>query len=707
MISATGRFTYMGLSEIGRYVKGTLTETGDFAPLPKPFVSASLGMPQDMSGRMSAGLAHPLDLLPPISAAVAYPQAVGNISAAIGNNINLMAPFVIAGISAPQDLSIRMTAAISAPIVYYAVGSLGHDLAISGRLNTAVAHPLAFPVQSSTAHQLDMLVPIRAAISSPVELKKSYVVASQAMAASLAVPVHASLSCPVDICRPVTAGIASAVSLITQARGALSAPVEIQLKNMITASMSSPLDMGLNSVIFPAPVYSIYLAGKKINGLVATAEIKEGRSSVHADFSISFTSQELYRSMKMKDPLTIVINGVTRDFVLEEVNMTGGLSFKAWGRSASCLLDSPHHEAITIEADGTLTAAGLAASLAGEPFSWTATDYPLPDGWSMTGTPIAIITRLAATVGALVQPSGLGIAVVPSFPVRPVNWNTITPVAAYTREVNIMSLSWDDEARTPWNSVQVSGRAAPWQAPMLEVEEQSPAPGDTVHVRVYRKGLSEVSFANLVTAGIVRPASGGSVTVESELVQFSDYRASLRYPPDSIVSISWVGDSRGTVYWLDGGRSTELELSPGETPDLEGGGLAIVTYRTSYERYRLSGHNVQALMMICTQPDEATVKVKVKVNGEILPEAEMISDELATNDAAAVAAGVAWLDGNRYSLRNVNLTAPHDKLSVPGSLITLADEIEDVSGPAMVDGRTISISGPSVVDSLEVFQCLF
>lgn len=707
MISATGRFTNLGLSETGRFVKGTVSETGDFSPLPKPFVTASLGIAQDISGHLSSGLASPLDLLPPITAALACPLAVGNISAALANNINLVAPFVIAGLAAPHDLSGRMTAGITAPVAYYSVGSISLDMAISDRTRAELVHPLAFPVQSSTVCPLDMLAPISAASSAPVDLQKPYVMASQVSVSSLAVPVSASLASPVEISGPVTAAVASVVALISPVSGAVAATGTIQLKNIVTAAMSSPLDMGLNSVILPAPTYSIYVAGKKINRLVSSAEIKEARSSVHADFSISFTSQELYHSMKLKDPVVIVINGVTRNFVLEEINMTGGLSFKAWGRSASCLLDSPHHEMITVEADGSMTAAGLAASLAGEPFTWSATDYPLPEGWSMTGTPIAIITRLAATVGALVQPAGAGVTIVPSFRVRPINWNTTTPAAGYTREVNITSLTWDDEGRTQWNSVLVAGHAASWQAPQLELEEQSPAPGDTVHVRIYRKGLSEVSFDNLVTAGFVRAAGSGSATIENELVQFSDYRGSLRYPADDIVSVSWIGDSRGAVYWLDGGRSTELELSPGASPDLEGGGLALITYRTSYDRYRLSGHNVQSLMLICTQPDDATVKVRIKVNGETLPAAEMISDELATTDGAAVAAGIAWLDKNRYNLRNISLSAPHEHLAIPGSLITLADEIEDVSGPAMVEGRTIAIDGPSVVDSLEVFQCLF
>jgi hypothetical protein len=254
--------------------------------------------------------------------------------------------------------------------------------------------------------------------------------------------------------------------------------------------------------------------------------------------------------------------------------------------------------------------------------------------------------------------------------------------------------------------VVVTGRSEPWQPPILEVEESSPAPGDNVHVRIFRKGTSEMLFDNMVTDGRVVRIADGSLTIENEPVQFSGYRGSLKYPADDIISLEWIGDSRGDVYWLDGGRSTELELAPGSYPDLEGFGLALITYRTSYERYLLSGHNVAQLMLICTQPETESVRVRVLVNGQAAPEAPGMTEELATTEAAAVAAATAWLDNNRYNLRRVPTSAPHEAAALPGTLICLADEIENVSGPGMIERRTININGPAVTDRLEVVQCL-
>lgn len=628
----------------------------------------------------------------------------GSIFAETGEQVQGVQGYIAVVVASPQVISAKITASIVSAVLFPAWPTLSANVGISALINVSMIGPLEF-YQSGTLSAVadfDAFRPVTELIT--LAIQPDFFAAAQALTASLAVPVQSASSSPLEMSALARAALLAPI-FTAEPQLAISAASLVMDKHVILSTLAAPLNMGLESVIMPAPVYTVFVNNMNINNLISGAEIKQDLTAAHASFNFSSISQELFNLLIPPEPLTITINGVAMEFVLEEIGMAGGLAFNAWGRSAGCLLDTPHHDQVTIETDGTQTAAELAVSLGVT--VWNAPDYPLPEGWSMTGTPIEIVVRLAATVGAIVQPDGFGVKVLPRFPVRPVNWRSSPPAVSYFRESNILSLSWDDEGKTPWNSIEVTGRSESWTPPILELEESSPPPGVPVHIRIFRKGTSETQFENMVTAGkVVLAEVDIPLIIQEESVQFTGYRASLRYPVVELLSFYWVGDSRGDIYWLDGGRSTELELAPGSLPDLEGCGLAKVTYRTSYERYLLHGHNVPELMLICSQPDAAAVRVRLLVDGQIAPQAPAIVEELATTEAAAVAVGTAWLDANRYNERTVAISAPHEATALPGVVVSLADEIEDVSGPGMVTGRTINITGPAVIDNLEVIQCL-
>lgn len=611
------------------------------------------------------------------------------------------------GILLPLDSSAPIKADLSVTLTMYVIGvsSVSHDYLEPK--TAGYGQPLSFPSLAVCTFLLNITPPALAALSIPGTIQPNYSTAIMATASSHAVPRQAIFISPLELSGQLEFTQAQTLFFGIPALVTATAPLTIEALNIILSTLAGPLNLGPESVIMPAPVYTVFANSVNTTDLISGLEITEDIEAAHSSFRFTSIAKELFDSLNPADALTITINGVTREFIIDEMGMPGDLTFNPWGRSASCLLDTPYHPAVTVETAGTQTAAGLALSLAGCTV-WNAHDYPLPEGWSMTGTPVEIVIRLAATVGAVVQPDGSGIKVIPRYPVRPIDWSSSVPAALYQRETNILSLSWNDEGKTPWNSLIVTGRTTPWSAPILELEEESPAPGDVVHVRVYRKGTSEALFESMVTAGIVvLVGMNMPLTVEDEPAQFSGYRAGVKYPLDNLRSFSWVGNSRGDIYWLADGRSTELELAPGSYPDLEGCGLAKITYQTSYDRYQLRGHNVPQLMLICSQPDNETVRVKLLVEGEREPSAPQLTEELATTQGAAVAAGTAWLDGNRYNERKISASAPHEAAALPGAVVCLADEIEGVSGAGMVQSRTIRISGPSVIDALEVVQCLF
>lgn len=613
----------------------------------------------------------------------------------------------LSGSPVAATITVFITAVMIYPLDMFTIGYSSAPLDLSEGLTLSSRQPISSESVATYCSPLNLNDPVLGTVTASLTLQPDYLSAVFLMPASHAVALQAVYCQPGDMSSPLRAVQTAPLFFGTPLLATNIATQEIQERNIVLATFTAPLDMGTQSVIRPEPVYSVFTAGVNITNLISGLDITEDIEAAHSSFRFTSIAKELFDSLNPADALTITLNGVAREFIVDEMGMPGDLTFNPWGRSASCLLDTPYHPAVTVETAGTQTAAGLALSLAGCTV-WNAHDYPLPEGWSMTGTPVEIVIRLAATVGAVVQPDGSGIKVIPRYPVRPIDWSSSVPAALYQRETNILSLSWNDEGKTPWNSLIVTGRTTPWSAPILELEEESPAPGDVVHVRVYRKGTSEALFESMVTAGIVvLVGMNMPLTVEDEPAQFSGYRAGVKYPLDNLRSFSWVGNSRGDIYWLADGRSTELELAPGSYPDLEGCGLAKITYQTSYDRYQLRGHNVPQLMLICSQPDNETVRVKLLVEGEREPSAPQLTEELATTQGAAVAAGTAWLDGNRYNERKISASAPHEAAALPGAVVCLADEIEGVSGAGMVQSRTIRISGPSVIDALEVVQCLF
>lgn len=542
-------------------------------------------------------------------------------------------------------------------------------------------------------------------LSAQLSFPRDAVTGLQTALLNMSSPVNSIQSAQNEMPSHLRAVLATPVSMSTPITCMLILPVSA--RHTLCGMMTAPIDIGPKSVIICDNSYSIVSGAANLDNLTIDLEIKQDLDSAHSSFTLSSITPDLYNLLNAKDLLTVTIDAVLRQFIVEEIGMPGDMGFSIWGRSVSCLLDTPHADQVTIETDGSQGAADLAQELTGYA-CWHAADYPLPDGWSMTGTPVEILIRLAQTVGAVVQPTGTGLEIVPRFKNRPVEWSGITPEEFYNRDQDILSLSWDDEAATKWSSVTVVGRSTPWLAPIIEIVEQSPVIGDAVHVDVYKKGNSEESFNSMVTAGTVALVEDSiSTIINNEVVTFSEYRSSLKYPVDELLSFRWIGDNRGSIYWLDGGRSTELELAPGAVDDTKGYGIAEITYRSSYDRYRLEGHHVNELMLIMSQSARDAVKVRLKVAGLTLPVATDIEDELITTAAAAVARGTSWLDSSRYDKRKISMSAPHKASAAPGAIISIADEIEGVSGSAMITTRSIKCSGVSVIDTMGVDQCLF
>ncbi len=442
------------------------------------------------------------------------------------------------------------------------------------------------------------------------------------------------------------------------------------------------------------------------------AEFAQGE---HAQVTVTSTDASLF---PLCDPdrnpgtarLTLAVGGREMRFLVEE-RAGDERSFTVWGRGLSALCDAPHATEDTFSLGSRLASVAAAelAALAGLSLAWTAADWLLPPDWSHDGTPLDAILALAESVGAVLLPGdGTGLAIAPAWPRRPCDMPGASPVLSYSRD-DLTAVDVERAAGTGHDAVEVSGYSETVTLPLaVTVEESSPTRGQTIHVRVTWPGGVMPATATVTCsdprATVVRLAAAATDQI-TETVTFSSGAASCSCPPSRVIRVSWVGEaSTGTVTVSADGQGLVLTDTDGNVLDAEH--VAEVTYETTFERYQLRGHDVPTLAItVEVTPSVPDVSVRV-VMGQGLAEADPLSRPALTGEAAAVAAGTAWLDENRYDRLTAQGTAPYQDAAKPGALAALTDEVLDLSGVWLVTRADVVLSGPRVVNELEMAQCL-
>lgn len=459
---------------------------------------------------------------------------------------------------------------------------------------------------------------------------------------------------------------------------------------------------------------SLFLDGWDI--LDSVTEIRaECARGEHARISFTSSDGDLY---PLCDParnpgtarLVLAVGGREMRFLLEE-RMGDERSFILWGRGLTALLDAPHAPE-TIHALGNRLASAAAvelAALAGLSLAWTAADWLLPPDWTHDGTPLSALLELAGSVGAVMEPGdGAALTVSPGWPVRPVDMPDATPEMSYDRD-DLTDIVVEQIAGSGHDAVEVVGYSETVTMPLaVAVEEDTPGRGQTLHLRVTWPGGARPAGATVSCtdprAAVLRLAA--AVTEEvSETVVFASGQASCASPPSNVSRVSFIGDpSTGTVAVSADGMGLVLADQDGAVLDAEH--VADVTYETTFERYEVRGHDVATLAItVVVAPSLPDVTVRVVV-GQGQVEADPLSRPALTSEAAAVAAGTAWLDANRYDRQTVAATAPYRDAARPGVLAALVNEALGLSGIWLVTRTDVVLSGPRVVNHLEMVQCL-
>lgn len=648
MISATGRHIVANLTETGRAAQSNLTETGEYAPTVAPLVKPCLSLLLTVGG-------------PGYSAALAGTGLLsGSASAASVGLLDLFGPGHSAALSAVMELTeeqdrFPQNAAVALPHPHANTATVYAPLQLGTHGTTAAAIPFAMFGPGHTAAAACRLNLSEAHAAAAITLA----IDPPAQAAACAMPV------PLD-------SYAGAV--------ALSLPLSLDDPPTIT---------GLTD-------YRITLDGVDITRLVDDCTMQYDDGTMFGTVSISLPVAVALPSITGR--IVVTVAGVDHHYRVEDIEASGP-SRTIWGRSVAAVIDAPLAvESAWDESADVWTAAELAALLAGPvPLSWQIADWPLPPSWSLSGTPAEALQQLAASVGAVVRstPAG-GLTVAPRFSVRPPDMPSAATVADISRET-ATAFSARQEHGKKWGAITVNGYDPSADLPGLDVEESDPVHGLPVHVRARWRSSAPHVAERFITDGSAQPVGSGTEIITEQVI-FEAGMGSVKYPIRELTGFYWVGRNGGTIWWLENGDSHELEMT-----DPQGYGVAMISYRTAYERFRLTGQVEDVVQFGLSVSGKAVAARVALASGG--PEAPQLISPLLGDTAAAIAAGTAALDAERdrwIISAELPLTGPE---LVQGALVRLHDEVAGIIGTGQITGVTTKLVPGKTVQAVEAILC--
>ena len=371
-------------------------------------------------------------------------------------------------------------------------------------------------------------------------------------------------------------------------------------------------------------------------------------------------------------------------------------NFLLWGRPKGALLGEPFSLKESQEFEHKMAseiASELAAPLT---VDWQAEDY-FVESFSFEGYPLDGIRRLAEAVGAVVRDLGDGkILVRPKFPVRPVDLADASPVASFDRWQNILQLDYSEE-RSLYDRVTVSGTPSPSShvRVALEVDETCYLLDQEAEIRAYAEPYG-LEYDLCVTAGSVSFVAS-QYREETETVEITDGRGTVRYPIWELTDWSWVGTDGGTPSWEQGSREVLVEEMTC--------GLLEVIYRVRYDLWRVTCAEPKEVLVCALVGEEQIPQVEVVI-GDGSREAPEITDELIRTERLAIVRGMAFLDDHHYRKLKRRLRVPYAGVK-DGDVVQVSDERLGITGNHLVKAAEVLIERSEAVkvyQELEVHQ---
>lgn len=465
------------------------------------------------------------------------------------------------------------------------------------------------------------------------------------------------------------------------------------------------MDDIVTNISFLSTAYEVYIDGYPMKNFITSMQIKMSDSEVHNSLSFTSFDFKLYQRCNPntnKGETRIEVHVGTRIFYFLIEERTGSYSgFTCWGRSPSAKIDSPY----VSESDYAIVEAEKASSVSETiaddvSVTWQSEDWVLPPTFNFKGLPIEAIVEIVKSIEAICRSDDTGNLIVRDrYPIRPVNINSAVPVLTYDNESNLIELSVKENLGTKENKIEVQGITEDVEIPQLELEESPTGQyekGKDILVRAYWGTNSPPEITEYYTTdGSVRKVSSSKTVTRTETIVFSDGQARTNYPISRLRSYKWVGKSGGTINW----KKFSNELYIENTKSF----IVSVTYESTYQTYRLYGHDVSMLIFVMVINSQYDIAVQVKM-GDADTEAPALSKPLLTNHSTAVKAGTSYLDDKKYDTVEISFTAPYNDLAKDGIVVSLEDPNLQVSGKCHVKECTIDFDGAKVTNNITALQ---
>jgi len=296
-------------------------------------------------------------------------------------------------------------------------------------------------------------------------------------------------------------------------------------------------------------------------------------------------------------PVTVTVDATTFALVVESRGRDaehGTSAYRISCVSPAARLDAPWSSPISGDLGPGMASgiAGALAAAAGVTLVWSVVDWHIPAAtlFASDEPPIAILRRLAATVGGVLQSAPDGsLHVIPEYPVQPSEWATAQPAAWLSADDNVFRLSERFDPRDVINEVLVTDRAVDMADGRLEVEEVSPA------MYLVRGWTVPAPAAPVAT---LRTTAGDWVSIEplgveemekTEEIEIVAGGGSVAYPVAEVVSHRWLETDLGGVTVTADGSVTADE--PAES-------LLRLTYRTACHLWRVRGTRIGPAQLV-------------------------------------------------------------------------------------------------------------
>jgi hypothetical protein len=486
--------------------------------------------------------------------------------------------------------------------------------------------------------------------------------------------------------------------------------------NPMTAHVILPYPMsppGINAKsIFPYPTrsklpvihnhdYDILLDDTSIKHLLTDATVTHREDALHNEVDLQCISPDLYRELdpehKKGEPrIKVVTDGNEEEFLLENIDGVP-LDFSIYGVSLSAAYDDNHSYIEYVADEGTLASVIADELIPG--IAWNAQDWAIRDEFTWDGSAIKGVKRLADAIKAIIECDVTGsIMVRDRRPVRPIDMQSASYALSLDRS-KIETAQKKTSRGDGYNAIDVLGPTAESKLDIQidVVSEPTPIKGRDAFVRVYYPQPKEPeSISTSVSAGLIDRNGVHDETVEAEQVTFESGQGTASKPVISIDKVEWIGTNNGDVTFFPYFKYLRCEGDYG---------VARITYQTRYHQYRCYGSNVDELVgrLLIPIPGADDVRVVVGTGSNVNPNA--ITDDLLTTEAVKLARGMAEIDANYYDRDIVGIGVFYHSEIIPGRLLLISDEVDDIVGIYHVKSTTRQYNGPLITTSVECEKC--